>query len=308
MKRIAATVAIALLACAAPLGAAPVELKLKFPAGQTDHITMTTDSKQTISSEVLPAPLQQDMSMTCDSELKFLAGDAQGATAEMTYKRIRMSIKMASKEMAYDSDKKEDNSSLIAGPMSALVGLTMKIHFTSSGKIDQVSGLEDAVKKLDAAGAAPGAQMAKQFLNSKQMTSMLNSSFGLGLPDKPVNVGDTWKSSDTQEFNGASLKLDTESKLSSVDDQAGHQIAKIDFKATGKLDASNLAGGAKMSISEMKLEGTRQFDVTRGWFTESDTKQTMKADSTISRGGQSMTMKIEGVSTSKTVDTPAAAK
>ncbi len=287
---------IIVLAWSAPIYAAPVELKLKFPPGHTDHITMSMETKQTVASEALPAAQKQDISMTWDSDLKFGASDSEGSTADMTYGRIRMKVKVGPTELSFDSDKKDDNAkNPLAGPLSAMVGVTLKLHFKTDGKVDKVEGIEEVVKRLEAQpNGAMGAQLLKQAMNSKQMKDTFNSSFAEGLPGKPVSIGDTWTSEQSQDVGGSALKMKQDSKLVAIETEGGHQVAKIEFTGSGKLDTANLPGGAKMTINELSQEGTKTFDIDRGWFSGADMTQKMKADSTANLpGGKTMTMKID---------------
>src|SRR5260221_6765832 len=189
MKISIMSVPAVLMLIAASVWAAPVNLAIKFPAGEVDKFAMTMDMDQTITSDALPAPQKQKVKMDLDVLLKVLESDDKGAKVEMTFDRMSISMSMFGQEMAFDSAKDKPAASNPLSPIGIIVGSKLTLHFAPGGKVDKVEGVDDVAKKLSAqpGAAGPGAgQMLKQMMSEDQIKQTFNSGFAETLPGKPV--------------------------------------------------------------------------------------------------------------------------
>jgi hypothetical protein len=308
MKLSIASISAALVLVVATASAAPVNMALKFPAGQVDKFAMTMDMDQTISSDALPAPQKQKVKMGMDMLLKVLKSDDMGATVEMTFDRMSMSMSMLGKEMSFDSAKDKPAADNPLSGMGAMVGVKLTLHFSPAGKVDKVEGIDEMVKKLSAQpNSAVAGQMLKQAMSEDQIKQTFNVGFAETLPGKPVDIGDTWESNLSQTVNGMAMKMKSENKLVAVEDQGGHKIAKIEFSGDGKLEGAP-AGGPKVKMDQLTQKGTKLFDLDRGTFTQTDTEQKMKGSMTVPTAKGDVALKMDQTLTAKITVKPAEAK
>jgi len=91
-----------------PTPTGPVELKLKWPAGERIVQVLDVKMNMDISGASLPNPIHQDMAIGEDYALNVLSADANGGhEVEMEYLGIRMKMAQGGKSMIdYDSRKK----------------------------------------------------------------------------------------------------------------------------------------------------------------------------------------------------------
>ncbi len=284
--------------------AAPVELKLKFPTGQVDKLSMNMDLDQTISADVLPAPQQQKIKMGMDMTLKVLKSDSDGADVEMTFDRMSMGLNAAGRDMKFDSATDKQSADNPLSGMGAVVGAKLTVHFGPDGKVDKVSGVDEMTKKLSAAaGGGPAAQMVQQAMGEDQIKQQFNSAFAEALPKKPVDKGDTWESTITQNTAGMAMKMKTENKLVDFEEKNGHKIAKIEYSGTGKIEG-NAANGPKLKADELTQKGTKTFDLERGFFSNSDMEQKMKGTMSITGPMGDISLKMDQTVNAKITVTP----
>jgi hypothetical protein len=261
---------------AAAASAEPVTMKLKFPAGQVDKLAMTMDLDMTISGDALPAPKKQTVKMGLDLTLKVTNSDDKGAVVELTYDRMSLQASVEGRDLKFDSAADMASGENPLSGLAAIVGGKLTLHFDADGKLAKVDGSDELAKK--AAGATNGGlavQLLQEQLNADRIKHMFNSRFADALPTKPVDVGGTWDSNSVQNVDGLNVKLTTTNKLLTIDEKAGHKIAKIEFTGSGTIDTA--AGGEpKLKVSELTAKGTNSFDLDRGFFSDSDTQQKLK--------------------------------
>ena len=296
--------ALALALLVATASAAPVTLALKFTPGQVEKMAVTNDMDQTISADVLPALRQQKIKLAMESTLKVIKADKDGATVDVTFDHVAMSLSMLGNDMSFDSAKDKPDPANPLSSLSGIVGVKLTLHFTPAGKVDKVEGADAIAKKL---GAAPGGAVASKFVGEDQVKQMFNMSFADSLPAKPVAVGDTWENNISENVGGMALKMKNNNKLAAIDSKDGHEVAKIEFTGEGKLDG-NAPGGAKVKVTELSQKGTKLFDIERGCFSSITGEQTMKGAATVPGPSGDIKMKMDVKVKSKTTFTPGSAK
>lgn len=273
--------------------AEPITFQVKFPAGEVDNQTNTVEMDQSISGEFLPAPKSQSMKMVAKTTLKPIKSDASGSVVELTYDSMKLSgstVQTAEDEM----DK----------TLSAFLGKKITLHYTPAGKVDKVEGVDAILAKLP-----PGAgQVIKALLNEDRIKDEFNSGVQQLLPDKPVSVGDSWKTEITHQIGKTAVKIKSDVTLKSIENRDGHKIAKLEFTGKGDFDTSGLPGAARLSFDNLDQTGTAEFDLTRGWLTSQVVDQTMKGNMQLHLGDKTVKMNLDQSIKAKTIMAPAASK
>jgi hypothetical protein len=283
---------LGLVLLVASASAAPVTMAIKFPPGRVQKMTTTMDMDQTMSGGPLPAAMKQKMKMGMDATLKVVSADNSGATVEVTYDQVRMSMSMAGKEMSFDSSKDKASADNLLSDVAGILGVKLTLRFGPDGIVNKVEGTDAMMKKLSTGPG--GAIMAKSLSDSfgeNQVKQMFNGSLAETLPKKPVAIGDQWESTSSQSMGGMKIKITADNKLKGVEDKNGHKIATIEFSGDGKIDGS-APGGVTIKADQLTQKGTKQFDLDAGCFTQTDMEQQLKGEVTVP-GGAGAAMKIE---------------
>ncbi|HKD35348.1 MAG TPA: DUF6263 family protein, partial [Pirellulales bacterium] len=148
----------------------------------------------------------------------------------------------------------------------------------------------------------------QQTMNEDHLKQTINGAFADAIPSKPVDIGDSWQSSVTQNImGGMAIKMTAENKLAAVEDKGGHKIAKIEFNGVGKIEGA-AAGAPKLKADEITQKGNRYFDIDRGAFTEMKEDQTLKGSMTLQTPNGETTIKIDKTTSAKMTLKPADAK
>jgi hypothetical protein len=148
------------------------------------------------------------------------------------------------------------------------------------------------------------AGFVQQFLGDEPIKYTFNHALAGALPSMPVQVGDRWESSATETVGAAVAKITGRYKLASIDQVEGHEIANIEFTTSANLDG-NAPRSGKIKTGRLDEKGTKQFDVTRGYFRQTDKEQVISAEIAIPGPKGEIVLTLENVKKSKITISPA---
>lgn len=288
MWRVIALIAVLLSAPSARLDEVkPVTLALKFPAGRVEKFVQTQDLKQTLTSEALPAPINQFQKQTTEAVLKV----GEGRSVDLALERIRSSDNFRGAEIGYDSDKDKDSQEPLARVLNAVIGARLTMRFGADGKVEQFSGMNAILDQMGK--QLPGTDglifQLKQGLGDDAYKDIMNQALAGFLPGKPVAIGDTWSAEHSQKLGGlGSIKLKLDYKLEGVEARDGRQQAKITFTGKGTLDGNFGVQDVRVKADELEQKGVIWFDLERGWLAEQKTDQTLKGSVSVQQNGKEL--------------------
>ena len=281
--------------------AGPVELKLKWTAGE--RIVQDMNMKQTMEMNLpgRPAPMKQEMTMAQEYGLNVLKETPDGGhEVEMEFLRTRMSMAMGGKQMAdFDSAKKSPENQ--AGPggdiFSKIVGSKIRYFLNATNGIDRLEGVDELMNKLAASGQTPEAGALKGMYNEGFFKQMMSQS--RYLPPKPVTLGDTWPVEVEYPMGSiGTLVLDFTYTMKGWEMHGQRNCARLDFDGTVKnKPGTDTAGPMSISSLDGTLSGTSWFDPELGMTIDTalnqDLTMTMnlpKAAGAAAPGGMKMQM------------------
>lgn len=271
--------------------AKPVTLTLQFPQGITERMVTTQELKQTLTSELLPAPVNQFQKQIMEATLKVGAGREM----ELAFERIRSSDNFRGPEIGYDSDKDKLSEEPAARVLNALIGAKLQMKFAADGKLEQFSGMNNILELMGKAFPKQEAMIKqlKEGLGDEAYRDMLGGHLSGFLPGKAVSPGDTWTATQSQKLAGlGSIQLKLTYKLEGVEEREGRKVAKISFAGKGTLEGNFVgAKGAQIKADDLEQTGVIYFDLDRGWLAEQRIDQVMKGN-VIANGTDGKEVKI----------------
>jgi hypothetical protein len=203
-----------------------------------------------------------------------------GREAELEFLANEMEISMAGQTvMSFDSkqNSKNDEQNQMAGPFRKILGSKVRLQYDASGKIDQVVGYEEWAKRLQGDVSGPIAGLLSHQFNEGFIRQV--SSFGVGLPEKPTRVGETWPLQlEVPAGPMGSVKIENTVTFKGFESHDQHPCAVLDFAGTIKGAPGQEAPGpmGKVSIDTGKVTGSSWFDAELGALIESAQDQVMR--------------------------------
>ncbi len=274
----------AFLICAvtAGFGQKAIELKFNLPVGSgfDYNIGMDMNTSGNAGGQAI------NVSNTMNIGYNFaVTGDSAGWKKMVaTINRIAMNINTGGMNINYDSDKPVDTTDMASSTFGKVLGSMKggKFAFTMNkdGKIGSVTGMDELINNMNAAGASSMQGMANAF-SEENFKNNLQQSFGF-YPAKPVKLGDTWTTTTTTNSNGAEMTMNNTYVLESV----SGDIANVKVNSTLSAPAS-----AQIDSIGGTTTGIMQFDTKTGIPVSGDLET--KMDLEINANGQSIPMKMD---------------
>lgn len=277
--------ATAAVCCLAATAQAQVQLKWKFQQGQKLNLQLAQD--MTIAMAVQGQAINQKIRMGMDLAWNVKEVDSQGvATIDQKFSRIRMNMDTPFGKIEVDTDKAEHEgpAAQIADQLKPLTQGTITQKMDPSGKVLEVKLDEKATEAL-----ANNPQF-KEMFGEQGMKEMFGQSMVM-LPEKAVNMGETWNNSLGAKTPFGEVKLDSQYTYQGMAEHNGKQMAKIGIKGTMKIAKDEAAPQQpqqqlKLDIKDSNITGTAWFDVDAGRLANSEVQQ--KANMTMEAGGQTL--------------------
>lgn len=260
--------------------AGPVELKLKWPAGE--RVVQNLDLKETTEINVpgQPNPTKENITMGQKYALAVLNQDPSGGhELEMEFLSVRMSVEMGGKAMLnYDSAKPSsaDKKNPVADVFNKVVGAKIRFFLDASNKVERMEGMDTLVQRLSTGKQDPSTDSLKAMFNEGYFKQMVSAN--QFLPSKPVQPGDTWPVHMELPMTGlGTMMLDYNVTFKSWEMHGKRNCARLEYDGSIKLnsDATPAPGGLKLTIPEGTTSGVSWFDPELGIVIDSDMDQDM---------------------------------
>jgi len=264
----------------------PMELKVKWPAGE--HIVQNLDFKQSseISMPNQPTPIKQDMTMGQGYALSVLKANADGGhEVEMEFLSILMKMDMGGNTMVdYDSGKKSpgDSTNLMAVMFQKIIGAKLQYFMDASNRVERIEGVDALVDRLTSSGPADMTTGIKSMFNEGYFKQIMDSS--RYLPSKPVQPGDTWPVQLEIPMGPiGTMEMNYTVTFQSWEQHGKRTCARLEFEGTlkSKPDSNSKPAGMTMTISDGNASGVSWFDPELGTIIETTANQDMKMNMTM---------------------------
>ena len=262
----------------------PVELTLKWPAGERVLHSFDMKMNSEISIPGQANPMKQDITMGQDYALSVLPTPADGGhELELEFLAMRMTMAMGGNTMIdYDSAKKPTSGR--KDPMTAMfekmfqkiIGAKIQYFMDASNQVERIEGVDALVARFGAGGATDPTAGIKSMFNEGYLKQMVGSS--QYLPSKAVQPGDTWPVHTEMAMGPmGNMVLDYNFTLQSWEKRGERNCARMEFQGTIKSmpDTNSTPAGMTMAIQDGSSSGVSWFDPELGMVIESDISQDM---------------------------------
>ncbi|MBW3543197.1 MAG: hypothetical protein KY476_23325 [Planctomycetes bacterium] len=224
-----------------------ITLKINLPKGA--KLTLVYDMQMATEVSQGSQRMEMDMGMGMDLGVDVVDVDAQGVhTLKVTHDAVRMQVSAGQMSIDYDS-RSSDAPPEPAAAFGQLVGRSLTLVVNPDGTTKEVQGVDELVEAMSA-DQPPAAQV--------QMRSQLEGMKGsfdqmmTPLPDRPVDIRDTWKVTQTMSANPG-MPMTVEAVYTLYDRQNGEAVIKVDGKMTSTAGISGT------------IDGTFRIDEKTGW-------------------------------------------
>ena len=208
--------------------------------------------------------------------------------AEVKLATIKGTIGMMGQNMAYDSTDPAKSSPILQQTFGAMAGKTFTVVYDKDDKFVETRNLEDlAPTPLGQGKGMSGQQLSEAFRKAQE----------LGLPEKPVAVGETWTFEETLNMPPVGgIVIKASSKFESIVTQDGHRQAKLivdgKFETPAGTDAKQLVEFAEGS----QFSGTVYFDLDRKVISSSEILSDLKLKFAGNEAGVTQSVKNQLIS------------
>ena len=218
-----------------------------------------------------------------------------GREVELEFGRAAMDMEMPNGKVSIDSNSEVPNDvnkpeiKMIWDMVKAMSGTKFKMYVNSDGKVDKMEGIDEFFEKVTDTLSPMVVGMLRQFFSEETMKEMTgNSLYGAHLPDKPVQVGDTWPfQSQVAAPMLGKVKIDLQYSFKRWEEHMGRRCALLEFTGTISIKpgADEQPPGMKMSLMDGTTYGKTWYDPAIGMNIDSSSEQHMTME---------MTMEIPG--------------
>ena len=271
-----------------------VDLRLNWPVGKRflQRMDIVQSSESTIPG--VPTAMKQDSTQSQDYSITVVKErEGGGRELELEFIAQKIDSQMGGKPLvAFDSkaDAKTDRTNAVAGAMRKLVGV--KIHYLTdtNGRIDKVVGAQELQTRLTAAAAPQARMILTGLLNEDNLKRVVT--LAIGLPDKPVKVGETWAAQrDVPMGLMGTLLMDSKYTFKGWEEHDKRRCALLESTGTIASKPGGPTGPTSMTVESGKTAGKAWFDPAAGMIIDSsmDQEMTMK----VSSGGQNIESKTK---------------
>jgi hypothetical protein len=248
---------------------------MKFEPGQNLNyeVTQTTAMEGQAAGQAFSTTMQQTMNLIID----VLSVEADKATTDQHISRVRFDMEMpapVNQKISYDSDATEQPDNPIAQQMSKtlgmLVGPKIKVTIDELGNYSDIQVPDEIIKGITQGPAA--AMFGSQ--NGKETVERMFSQSNITLPEKELNVGDTWEKTTEMEMPFGTMKVMT---TYTYQGPTAEGLEKIDAKVNVDLQPRENSPIA-MKATSKEGGGTLLFDNKAGRLAESHIKQVLEME------------------------------
>jgi hypothetical protein len=189
-----------------------------------------------------------------ESSCELLVGepDGKGQKIQITFVRLRYQAKDGGVEGPfYDTDKPAgDDRDSLQVYHKAMIGMPLVATLSASGKVGEISGVNEIVRKAVAADDSGGARTVAAICKESLIAAL--SPLLFQLPEKPIVTGYAWTRNvpEDLEMMGA-IKMAQNYKVKSVLDTSTGKVADISCVAKNTSDKIEVTGEDSAKFAEI---------------------------------------------------------
>jgi hypothetical protein len=256
----------------------PVDMKIKWAVGKTFAMRMDLDQGTEMKVPNQPDPVKQNVKLTQNftmSALKKL--DNGGWELQLEFGNETMDVLMGGRNvMTFDSNENpaQETNNPVAPILRAMIGAHIQYYTDASGKVEKMDGVDELKKRIDAYGTPQQRNMFQQMFSEDTLKRY--GSFSEALPNRIVNIGESWSQKNDIVSTIGTLALDMNYTFKNWEQHGDHKCAHVDATgtiATKTVTAANV--GAAVEVQNGKITGDFWFDPDLGMIVDVHNTQDM---------------------------------
>jgi hypothetical protein len=280
-------------ASAAAVADRPVDMKIKWAAGKTFAMRMELNQDTEMKVPNQSEPVKQEVKMTQDFNLSALK-QLDNGDWELQLEFANQTMDVASgghSVLSFDSNENptQEANNPMAPILRAMIGARLQYFTDAAGKVEKMGGVDDLMKRIAAAGKPEQVRMLQQMFSEDTLKRY--GSFSDALPNRLVNVGESWSLTNDIVASIGTLTMTMNCTFKNWEQHGDHQCAHVE--ATGGLASKNVSAamvGAAVEIEKGKISGDFWFDPELGMIMDVHNTQDMTLK--ITTRAQTMTQQL----------------
>lgn len=271
----------------------PVDMKIKWAAGKTFAMRMELDQGTEMKAPNQSEPVKQEVKMTQDFNLSALKQlDNGGWELELEFKNETMDVSQGGHSvLSFDSNDNaaQETNNPVAPILRAMNGTRLQYFTDAAGKIEKMGGVDDLMKRIAATGKPQQRAMFQQMFSEDTLKRY--GSFSDALPNRSVNIGDSWSTKNDIASTIGTLTLDMKYTFKDWEQHGDRRCAHVE--AVGDISSKTASAamvGAMVEIEKGKILGDFWFDPDAGMIVDVHNTQDMTLK--ITTRAQTMTQQL----------------
>src|SRR5690606_14916100 len=212
---------------------APITLRFNLPEGTIyEYITET---RQTISSEVLGTRINIDQNMILESDYTVTGSSEGNKDVMVTNKRIHVKSSNNAVALEYDSADSSRQNEMFKG-IGDMVNRPFKFSLSDKGEVQELSTYDNST-----ATSGAMAQLSEP-INDSAIRMMMRLLLDI-YPKTPVKTGDAWKTTSSMSIGFMTIQCENTYQLTSVTNNSIAQVdvhSKLTSQTAGDAQAENM--------------------------------------------------------------------
>ena len=278
---------------AAATSDSPVDMKIKWTAGKTFAMRMELDQGTEMKMPNQPDPIKQEVKMSQNFSLSALKKlDNGGWELELEFENETMDVSMGGHSvMSFDSNVNpaQETNNPVAPILRAMVGARLQYYTDASGKVEKMGGVDDLMKRITASAKPQQVGMFQQMFSEDTLKRY--GSFSDALPNRIVNIGESWSVKNDIVSTIGTLAMDMKYTFKNWEQHGDRKCAHVE--ATGTIASKNATAamvGAVVDVEKGKISGEFWFDPDMGMIVDVHNLQDMTLK--ITTRAQTMTQQL----------------
>ena len=265
-------------ATAATASDGPVDMKIKWATGKTFAMRMDFDMDTEMKVPNQPDPVKQNIKLTQNFNLGALKKlDNGGWELQLEFENETLDVLMGGRSvLTFDSNENpaQETNNPVAPILRAMVGAQLQYFTDASGKVEKMGGVDDLMKRVTAAGTQQQRGMFQQMFSEDTLKRY--GSFSEALPNRIVNIGESWTQKNDIVSTIGTLTMDLDYTFKNWEQHGDRKCAHVEATgtiATKTVSAANV--GAAVEVQNGKITGEFWFDPELGMIVDVHNDQDM---------------------------------
>ena len=271
----------------------PVDLKIHWTAGKVFPMRMDLTQDTETHAPNQPDPEKQEVKLAQEFDLSAIKQvDNGGWEFGLEFKSENIDVSAGGHSMVnFDSAQSpaQDGDNPAAPILRAMIGAHLQYFTDPGGKVEKMGGLDDLVNRINAAAKPAQRAMFQQMYNEDTLKQY--GSFADALPNRIVNVGESWPVKYDLGSAIGTLTMDMKYTFKNWEQHNGRPCAHIE--TTGKISSKTISAamvGAAVEIEKGRISGDVWFDPNPGMIVDVHNNQDMTLK--ITTRTQTLTQKL----------------